>query len=67
MSTAAGGKDIRGISAGAVAVIGVTGVGAITCVAEADAAVADADPSVTVMPPFHGMECFFNKAPTDSL
>ena len=43
ISTAAGGKDILGISAGAGAVIGVTC--AVTCVAEADAAVADADPS----------------------
>ena len=49
ISTAAGGKDILGISAGAGAVIGVTGIigvtGAITCVADADAAFADADPS----------------------
>ena len=44
---AAGGKDNLGISsgAGAGAAIGVTGVGAITCVANADAAIADADPS----------------------
>ena len=41
----AGGKDILGISAGAGAAVGVTEVGAITCVADADVAVADADPS----------------------
>ena len=43
--TVAGGKDILAISAGAGAAVGVTEVGAITCVADADAAVADADPS----------------------
>ena len=45
ISTAAGGKDILGISAGAVVVIGVPGVGAVACIADADAAVADADQS----------------------
>ena len=45
VSTAAGGNDNLGISAGAGAAIGITGVGAITCVANADAAIADADPS----------------------
>ena len=44
ISTAAAGKDILGISAGAVVVIGVPGFGAVACVADADAAAADADP-----------------------
>ena len=45
ISTAADVRDILGISGSAVVVIGVPDFGAIACVADADAPVADADPS----------------------